>query len=380
MERHVRSLWNSYTDACKHDNDLQSYDSALKSKFNNALEDGGPGGALRTCEQSIKVLTFSSEKALDEIRSLKSHLQAKKGKWSLRTTSKYEAMVNILADGYVNNTEDLLEFGAELERFLKKARNNCTYCKHETNRYFQMKKDRESASYYTLDQCAGGSSYYRRVEKMLKNLQASDVTCESSTETLLRRLQSVYEKQKRMITSLTEQQGKLGKKKDFISWWRRAKNCIFIGTVACMFVAAIVTTVMGAPTIAATILTSLPSIVRGEHWIRSYVAKYRDSVNYEVDLNTSKLQGARDAKNELGKIKLLIERVDSEIGALLLNPSSTKDEGQIDSSMKLIDSKLDIILEQIDKLEEETKKFSDDIVKARDDVHIRQIRLVNALA
>lgn len=372
MERDLQSLWISYNDDYKHDDLLQGYDNDLKSKFINAPEDEGLGGPLRTCLQSIKALGFSNKNALKEIATFKSKIQESKGKWSGRKTRKNVARVNVLADEYFNNTQDMLEFVAEMESFVKKARNSCKYIKDETERYFQMKKERVSFSYYPLDQCAGGSSYYSRVREMLKNLNESDVMGESSTKTLREKLKSLYEKQEKMITSLTKQEGKLGKKQDLTSWWRRAKNFIFMGTVASMLVAAIVTTAIGAVPIGGAILTFLPSILGGEHWLGSCVAKYRDSVSYKVDLTGLMLEGARDAKNELAKIKLLIGNLTSEIDSLLLQPSSTKDEGQIDSTMKLIASNLESILKQINELEKETKIFSDEILKARDHVHIRQ--------
>lgn len=380
VQRDLKSLWNSYNDDCKSDKNLQDYDSALKSIFNNALEGGGPGGVLRTCEISIKALMFLNQNNLDKISSFKESIQNSKRKWSWKKPRRNEARVNLLADEYINNTQHLLAFVAEMEIFLKKCRNRCTYIRDETERYLQMKNpknDRGSVSYPSIhDQCTGGSSSYSTVWEALKSL-TSDGIWESSTESLHKRCKSLYENQESMIKRLTKKEEELGKKQDFTPWWRRAKNIFFMGTVSCMFIVSIVMLAIGAAPIAGAILTLLPSAIGAGHWSSSFLEKYKDSVNYKAELNDSMLQGTREAKKMLGNIEILNKKLGGEINALLLHPSSTKDEGQIDSTMKLIASNLGSIQKQIDELEKETKKFSVEIHKARDDVHIRRHRLCN---
>ncbi|KAL6218809.1 hypothetical protein ACLB2K_012018 [Fragaria x ananassa] len=280
---------------------------------------------------------------------------ATKGKGSSKK-KKNEERVNMMADEYMKNSSNMLDFLSEMEKFLTLARNSHSYITTVIEKYFKIHNGMR-----------GRTEYYRKIADNLKKLRDSDNTFDHSAENLLKKAESLKIQHEEMLQKFQGEFIKLCKKEKHLKSWENVVLMIFVGAMVGLAIAGIVTAVIAAPSVATAIAACTLPIAMAGHWSITWFEESAKAFKYELEVNEARREETRVAIKELGNIKSSIDGVITQINSVIYNPSSAMDREQIDFTMKAIRSKLGAFLNKVKDLERDVEKARREIRKARDE-------------
>ncbi|KAJ4844457.1 hypothetical protein Tsubulata_028950 [Turnera subulata] len=350
---HYKVELSSYEAACKVDKDLQSFDTSLQARTNHVINTLAVGVEVRAVSfDSLKEITGCLLEMNQEV--VKVILECKRDIW------KNQELFDLVEE-YFENSLQTLDFCAALEKCLKRARDSQLLILVALQQF-----EEESE--------VGGSRYVKTLEE-LKNFKAAG---DPFTEEFFLIFQSVYRQQMLMLEKLQNRKNKLDKKLKCIHAWRKVSSMIFVATFATVLICSVVAAAMAAPPVAAALAaaSSIPLGSMGK-WIDSLWKNYEDALKGQKELLNTMQVGTYIAIKDLDNIRVLIDRLEIDIEALIQNVDFAIEQEAVRIAIEQIRKKLDVFMKNVEDLGAQADTCSRDIRRARTVVLQRIIKQTN---
>lgn len=345
---------SSYEAACRLDTDLQTFDTTLQARTSHVINTLAAG-------VEVRALSFDSLKEVTECllemnqKVVKVILECKKDIW--KSQELFE-----LVEEYFESSLQTLDFCTALEKCLKRARDSQLLILVALQQ-FEEEND-----------MGAGHRYVRTLEE-LKNFKAAG---DPFTEEFFQIFQSVYKQQISMLEKLQLRKNKLDKKLKYIHSWRKVSSIIFAATFATVLICSVVAAAMAAPPVAAALAaaSSIPLGSMGK-WIDSLWKNYEHALTGQKEMISSMQVGTYIAIKDLDNIRVLIDRLEIEIEALLQNVDFVIEEEAVKIGVGEIKKKLGVFMKNVEDLGVQADTCSRDIRRARTVVLQRIIKHTN---
>ncbi|PQQ20907.1 UPF0496 protein [Prunus yedoensis var. nudiflora] len=360
-------LLRGHEEDCKHDEDMQSFDTNLKARTTELISSLASSGAISTeyLKDVVNYVTVWNQTTVDSILQLEKDIRAegkkgvkgKQSKKSKRKNSRFQTVV----DKYEDSSQEMLDLLSELDKFVKSACNSHSSIETVVQEYFDKQENPNDSgtSSTTHDHC-------KRISEKLKNIKAA--AHNSLAETLLQKFEALITMHQQLLENLTVQKEKLGKKQQTAHAWRKATNMLFISSVAAMLLWSVAAAaVLASPTtvaLAAAIAASTGALMEGQHWIVSWLKEWENDLKKEENQVDEMHENTRLAFTELNNINKAV----NEIDVLLGQPDSAIAEEQINVTMKDIQKKLEPFMTKIEGLKGDVDKCRIELMNTRDAV------------
>ncbi|KAJ6927170.1 hypothetical protein NC651_011291 [Populus alba x Populus x berolinensis] len=344
---------SSYEAACRLDNDLQSFDTTLQARTNHVINTLAVGIEVRALSfDSLKEVTECLLEMNQEV--VKVILEYKEDIW--KNQELFE-----LVEEYFENSLQTLDFCAALEKSLKRARDSQLLI------LVALKQFEEEGE-------AGEREYVRTLEE-LKNFKAAG---DPFTDEFFQNFQSVYRLQITMLEKLKLRKNKLDKKVKCIHAWRKVSSTIFVAAFATVLICSVVAAAMTAPPVAAAVAaaSTIPLGSMGK-WIDSLWKNYENAVKGQKEVISTMQVGTYVAIKDLDIIRVLIDRLEIEIEALMRTTDFAIEHGAVKVAMEEIKKKLGVFMKNVEDLGALADTCSRDIMRARTVVLQRIIKIPN---
>ncbi|XP_044490111.1 UPF0496 protein At4g34320-like [Mangifera indica] len=345
----------SYEAACRLDADLQSFDTTLQARTSRVINTLAVGVEVRALSfDSLKVATESLLEMNQEV--VKVILECKKDIW--KSQELFE-----LVEEYFESSLQTLDFCTALEKCLKHARDSQLLILVALQQFEEENNEMKA-----------GQRYVRTLEE-LKNFKAAG---DPFTEDFFQIFQSVHKQQISMLEKLQLRKNKLDKKLKYIHAWRKVSNIIFAATFATVLICSVVAAATAAPPVAAALAaaSSIPLGSMGK-WIDSLWKNYESALKGQREVISSMQVGTHVAIKDLDIIRVLIDRLEIEIEALLQNVDFAIEEEAVKIAVEEIKKKLGVFMRYVEDLEAQADMCSRDIRRARTVVVQRIIKHPN---
>ncbi|KAG8473517.1 hypothetical protein CXB51_035643 [Gossypium anomalum] len=345
---------SSYEAACKQDKELQTFDTNVQARTNRVINTLAMGVEVRALSfDSLKEVTGCLLEMNQEV--VKVILECKKDIW--KSQELFE-----LVEEYFENSLQTLDFCSALEKCLKRARDSQLLILMALQQF----EDESEVS---------GSKYVKTLEE-LRNFKAAG---DPFTVEFFQIFQSVYRQQIAMLEKLHLRKNKLDKKLKCIHTWRKVSSMIFVATFATVLICSVVAAAMAAPPVAAALAaaTSIPLGSMGK-WIDSLWRNYENVLKGQKEVITSMQAGTYVAIKDLDNIRVLVERLEIEIEALLQNAGfAIEQEEAVRIGIDEMKKKLGVFMKNVEDLGQQADNCSRDIRRARTVVLQRIIKHPN---
>ncbi|KAI9396557.1 hypothetical protein POPTR_004G150800v4 [Populus trichocarpa] len=344
---------SSYEAACRLDKDLQSFDTTLQARTNHVINTLAVGIEVRALSfDSLKEVTECLLEMNQEV--VKVILECKKDIW--KDQELFE-----LVEEYFENSLQTLDFCAALEKCLKRARDSQLLI------LVALKQFEEESE-------AGEREYVRTLEE-LKNFKAAG---DPFTDEFFQIFQSVYRQQIMMLEKLQLRKNKLDKKLKCIHTWRKVSSMIFVATFATVLICSVVAAAMTAPPVVAAVAaaSTIPLGSMGK-WIDSLWKNYENALKGQKEVISTMQVGTYVAIKDLDNIRVLIDRLEIEIEALMRTTDFAIEHGAVKVAIEEIKKKLGVFMKNVEDLGVLADTCSRDIMRARTVVLQRIIKNPN---
>lgn len=330
---------NSYENACKLDEDIQTFDTNLQARTSHVINTLAAGVEVRALSfDSLKEVTECLLEMNQEV--VKVILECKKDIW------KNQELFELVED-YFENSLQTLDFCTALEKCLKRARDSQLLILVALQQYEEE----------------DGENRYAKTLEELKNFKALG---DPFTDEFMQIFQSVYRQQISMLDKLQVKKKKLDKKLRCIHAWRKVSSIIFIATFASVLICSVVAAAMAAPPVAAALAaaTSIPLGSMGK-WIDSLFKNYENAIKGQKEVLSSMQVGTYVAIKDLDNIRVLVDRLEIEIQELLNDADFAIREEAVKVWVSEIKKKLGIFMKNVEDLGAQADICSRDIRRAR---------------
>lgn len=344
---------SSYEAACRLDADLQTFDSTLQARTNHVINSLAVGVEVRALSfDSLKEVTECLLEMNQEV--VKVILECKKDIW--KNQELFE-----LVEEYFESSLQTLDFCAALDKCLKRARDSQLLILVALQ---QLEEENE----------LGEHRYVRTLEE-LKNFKAAG---DPFTEEFFHIFQSVYKQQVSMLEKLQLRKSKLDKKLKYIHAWRKVSSIIFAATFAALLICSVVAAAMAAPPVAAA-LSAAAAIPLGSmgKWIDSLWKNYENALKGQKEVISSMQVGTYVVIKDLDSIRVLIDRLEVQIEALLQNVDFVVEAEAVKIGVEEIKKKLGVFMKNVEDLGVQADMCGRDIRRARTVVLQRIIKHPN---
>ncbi|KAL5788524.1 hypothetical protein ACOSP7_005473 [Xanthoceras sorbifolium] len=332
---------SSYEAACRVDADLQTFDTTLQARTNHVINTLAIGVEVRGLSfESLKEVTECLLEMNQEV--VKVILECKKDIW--KNQELFE-----LVEEYFESSLQTLDFCTALDKCLKRARDSQLLILVALQ---QFEEENEM----------GEHRYVRTLEE-LKNFKAAG---DPFTEEFFQIFQSVYRQQISMLEKLQLRKNKLDKKLKYIHAWRKVSSIIFAATFAAVLICSVVAAAISAPPVAAALAaaTSIPLGSMGK-WIDSLWKNYENVLKGQKEVISSMQVGTYVAIKDLDNIRVLIDRLEIDIEALLQNVDFVVEEEAVKIGVEEIKKRLGVFMKNVEDLGAQADTCSRDIRRAR---------------
>lgn len=341
---------SSYESMCKLDADMQLFNTALHDRTNHAISALADGVELRSLSfESLKQITECLLEMNQEV--VKVILTCKKDIW--KSQELFE-----LVEEYFENSLQTLDFCAALEKCIQRARDSQLLILVALQQFEEEAK-------------LPGNSY----ERTLQELKAFKAAGDPFTEEFYQIFQSVYKQQILMLEKLQIRKQKLDKKFKHVHTWRKVTGTIFVATFAAVLICSVVAAAIAAPHVAA-VLAAAATIPIGSmgKWVDSLWKNYEDVLKGQKELISSMQAGTFVAIKDLDSIRLLIDRLEIEIKALIQTAEFAIEVEAVNEAIEEIKKRLGVFMKNVEDLGVQADTCSRDVRKARTVVLQRIIR------
>lgn len=169
-----------------------------------------------------------------------------------------------------------------------------------------------------------------------------------------------------MLEKLQQRKNKLDKKLKSIHTWRKLSSVIFVATLAAVLICSVVAAVMAAPPVAAA-LSAASSIPLGSmgKWMDSVWRSYENAVKGQKEVVNSMAVGTFVAIKEMENIRIVMERVEMEIEAMVENAEFAIREEAVKVAVEEMKKKVGALMKSVEELGAQADLCSRDITRAR---------------
>ncbi|XP_022894948.1 UPF0496 protein 1-like [Olea europaea var. sylvestris] len=339
---------SSYEAACRADPDLRNFDSSLQARTSRAIN-------------SIAVSLDVQSVSLDSLRDVtECLLEMNDGVVKIILQNKMDIWKNKeladLVDDYFENSLQTLDFCTAFESCLKRASHiqsiiNVALRKFEEEHF-------------------GGSEYgsvkknYSKTLEELRNFRGTD---EPFNEEFFNLFNSVYKQQILMLEKLQARKRKLDKKLGKLEAWRKVTNVIFVVAFASVLICSVVAAAVSAPPVL-TALAAAASVPLGSmgKWLNSIWKKYKNELMSQREILISMQIGNYIMIKDLDGIRVLVDRFQIEIEALLANADfAMREDEAVVIAVEEIKKNVNGFMKTIHDLNEHANKCSRETRMAR---------------
>ncbi|ERN17581.1 hypothetical protein AMTRI_Chr13g92300 [Amborella trichopoda] len=329
----------SYEEACKLDPELEFFDSNLQAQTKQAINKLAVGVEVRSLSvESLKdVISCLLEMNQEVVKVI---LERKQDIW--KSPELFD-----LVEEYFNNSLQTMDFCTALEKCLKRA------------------KDGQMIIQVALQQFAEAGEGHH--QKTLEELRSFKMAASPFTEEFFTLLQSVYSQQVSMLKKLVAKKSKLDKKLKSIKVWRRVSSIIFASVFATVLICSVVAAAVAAPPVAAALAaaSAIPIGSAGK-WVDSLWKNYEVALKSQKEVINSMHVGAYVAIKDLDNIRVLVDRLEIEIGSLLQNVDfALQAQDAIKLGIEEITKKFEVFTKSIEDLDDHATRCHRDIQRAR---------------
>ncbi|KAJ6801918.1 putative UPF0496 protein 1 [Iris pallida] len=350
---------SSYEAACRKDPEIQSFDTTIKERTSHAISTLTVGMEVHSLSfETLREVTGTLLDMNQEV--VKVILECKKDIW--KSPELFE-----LVEDYFENSLQTLDFCTVLEKCLKKARDSQLIIHVALQRFAEEEAQPEEGA---------GSDGKKRYERTLEELRHFKSAGDPFTEEFFKVFQSVYRQQISMLQKLQMRKRKLDKKLKKVKSWRKLSSIIFVSAFAAVLICSVVAAVVAAPPVAAA-LAAAAAIPLGStgKWVDSLWKKYSDTLKGQKEILSTMYVGTYVAITDLDSIRLLVDRLEVQIGTLLQHADfALSDEEAVKFGIEEIKKKLEVFMKCVEDLGEQADRCSRDIGRARTVVLQRIIR------
>lgn len=336
---------SSYEDACRADPQLRSLDATIHQRTSRAMNSIAVNldiGAL-----SIDSLRDVTEALLDMNQDVVSIiLQSKKDIWKNPELSD-------LVDEYFKNSLQSLDFCAALEACLQRALNSQSRINLALTKF-----EREHTS------SDGSSNLYSKTLEELRNFKDAG---QPFTEEFFSLFHALYKQQLLMLEKLQVKKRKLDRKLGKLKTWRKVTNVIFVAAFVSVLICSVVAAAVTAPPVV-TALTAAAAVPLGSmgKWLNSIWTKWERELKGQRDIIFSMQIGSYVVIKDLENIRVLVDKLQIEIEALIQNAEfAMREDEAVVIAVNEIKKKVDGFTKTIQDLSEHADKCSRDINRTR---------------
>ncbi|KAI5665829.1 hypothetical protein M9H77_15682 [Catharanthus roseus] len=336
---------SSYEDACRADPQLRSLDATIHQRTSRAMNSIAVNldiGAL-----SIDSLRDVTEALLDMNQDVVSIiLQSKKDIWKNPELSD-------LVDEYFKNSLQSLDFCAALEACLQRALNSQSRINLALTKF-----EREHTS------SDGSSNLYSKTLEELRNFKDAG---QPFTEEFFSLFHALYKQQLLMLEKLQVKKRKLDRKLGKLKTWRKVTNVIFVAAFVSVLICSVVAAAVTAPPVV-TALTAAAAVPLGSmgKWLNSIWTKWERELKGQRDIIFSMQIGSYVVIKDLENIRVLVDKLQIEIEALIQNAEfAMREDEAVVIAVNDIKKKVDGFTKTIQDLSEHADKCSRDINRTR---------------
>lgn len=335
---------SSYEAACRLDPNLQSFDSALHERTSRVINSLAIGVevhslSLDSLRQVTEGLLEMNKQVVEVI------LECKKDIW------KSKDLFDLVQD-YFETSLQTLDFCTALQSCLKRAR--------DSQLIVQLALQQFEQEHTHL----GETKDYSRTRQQLNNYKSAP---DPFSEEFFLLFQSVYKQQVSMLEKLQIKKRKLDKKLKSVKSWRRLSNIIFVATFTAVLICSVVAAAVTAPPVV-TALAAAAAVPLGSmgKWINSLWRKYENELKGQREIISSMQIGTFVVIKDLDSIRLLVNRLEIDMEALLHNADfALTQEDAVPLAIDEIKKKLNGFMQTIEDLGIHADNCSRHIRRAR---------------
>lgn len=350
----------SYESECLQDSDLQNFDSMIQQRtlgaVSSLVSSGDNSISFHVLRQVTGCLLDNNQEVVKMI------LEYKKDIW--KNPELFD-----LVEEYFENSLRTLDFCTALEKCLRKARDSQIII-NLALRHFE-EEDLKDESYNE-----NGNKEKKKYKATLDELQHFKNAGDPFTEEFFQVFQSVYKQQTLMLEKLKLKQKKLDKKFKSIKAYRRVSSVIFVSAIAAVVICSVAAALLAAPPVAAA-LAAVATVPLGSigKWVDSLWKDYSVVLKEQNDLLSTMKIGTCVAVSDLDTIRVLVDKLETQISALLHNVDFVLgEEDAVKFGIDEIKKKLDEFMKGVEDLGIQVDRCSRDIQRARTVVLQRIIR------
>lgn len=352
---------SSYEAEGQLDQEVQSFDSTVQDRTNRVINTLAVGVEVGV---EVRSLSFDSLKEVTNClldmnqEVVKVILDCKKDIWKSKELFD-------LVEEYFDNSLRTLDFCTVLDKCLKRARDSQLVVQFALQRFEEEEKN------------GVGERKHSRTLQDLKNFKDAG---KPFTDDFFEMFQSVYSGQKSMLEKLRQRKRKLDKKLKSLKAWRKVSTIIFVSACVSVLIFSVVAAAIAAPPVV-TALAGALAVPIGSigKWLDSIWKKYEKEVKEQREIISSMQVGSLIAIKDLDEIRVLVERLEISMEALIQNADvAIREEDAIKLVVEEIKKKLQGFMETIEILSQNTDKCSRDIRRARTVILQRIIRHPNS--
>ncbi|KAL3833425.1 hypothetical protein ACJIZ3_008161 [Penstemon smallii] len=339
----------SYEAACRADPDLRSFDTNLQLRTSRAINSIAVGLEVRALSlDSLRDVTETLLEMNQEV--VKIILQNKKDIWKNQELSD-------LVDDYFENSLLTLDFCTSLDSCLKRAGHiesivNVALHKFHDEHYNSVNPEQ---------------GHFRDYTKTLEELRNFKAAGDPFTQEYFKVFNSIYSKQISMLERLQAKKTKLDKKLMRLKAWRKVSNVIFVVAFASVLICSVVAAAVTAPPVV-TALAAAAAIPLGSmgKWLNSMWKKCENDLMGQREIITSMQIGSYIVIKDLDNIRVLVDRFQIEIEALLGNAEfGMRGDEAVVIAVEEIKKKVDGFVKTIHDLREHANKCTQETRMAR---------------
>ncbi|PIA44105.1 hypothetical protein AQUCO_01700016v1 [Aquilegia coerulea] len=336
----------AYQDACQNDQDVRKFDAELQIRTTRAIS------AL--VAEVHKPHSFSLD-LLKEVTG--SMVETDQQVLAIILESKKDVWKNpelfSLVDDYYQTSLHTLDFCNNLDRFLNDAKSKQIFLRIALQR---------------LGETEPGEDDYKKAIEDLGWFRSAET---HFTEELLKSFEIVYCEHLQMLQRLQAQRVQLDKKLKHVKSWRKTATIIFAATFIIVLVCSIVATAIAAPPLVTAMVTAVGAAaawIPTENWFKRLSRGFEDAVQEQREVVSSMQAGTLVAIRDLDNIKILVERLATEMADFIRQIDdgiALGKDAHIHLVLKDIENKVDIFSKNVDELGEYVDTYTRNIRQAR---------------
>ncbi|XP_074294320.1 UPF0496 protein At4g34320-like [Silene latifolia] len=342
---------SSYIQACELDPDVQVFDSHLHEQtthiINSIVGNGDEGFEIHSVslDSLRRVAGCLIDMNQEVVRVI---LECKKDIWNNQE-------LFALVQDYFEYSVQTLDFFTTLDTCLKRARDRQLIV-----RVALLQFEEEMAE---VTEGCGDFKY----ESILRELRKFKEAGDPFNEDFFVMFKSVYMQQMQLFEKLQVRKHKLDKKLKSLGVYRKLSNIIFAASFIAIIICSVVAAAISAPPLVSALAAAASAPMGGiGKWMNTLWKKYENELKNQRELISSMQVGTYIAVKDLDSIRVLVDKLEIQIGSLLANAEfALVEEGGIVTVIEEIKKKQTEFLETIDELGKQGDKYSRDIRRAR---------------